>query len=69
MTRLVVAVIRLYRVAVSPFLPSTCRFTPSCSEYAVLALEKYGLIRGMWLAALRVLRCNPFSRGGYDPLT
>lgn len=69
MTRLVVAVIRLYRVAVSPFLPSTCRFTPSCSEYAVLALEKYGLIKGMWLAALRVLRCNPFSHGGYDPLT
>jgi putative membrane protein insertion efficiency factor len=68
MTSLAIAIIRLYRMALSPLLPNTCRFTPSCSEYAVLALKKYGLLRGLFLAIARVLRCNPFNRGGYDPL-
>lgn len=68
MTNLAVAIIRFYRMAISPLLPNTCRFTPSCSEYAVLALKKYGLPRGLFLAIARVLRCNPFNRGGYDPL-
>jgi putative membrane protein insertion efficiency factor len=68
MTSLAIAIIRFYRVALSPLLPNTCRFTPSCSEYAVLALKKYGLLRGLFLAIARVLRCNPFNHGGYDPL-
>ncbi|MFQ5905405.1 MAG: membrane protein insertion efficiency factor YidD [bacterium] len=69
MTRLTVAVIRFYRIVISPLIPYCCRFTPSCSEYAISALEKYGFLRGVWLAFTRVLRCNPFSHGGYDPLT
>ena len=68
MTNLAVALIRLYKMAISPLFPATCRFTPSCSEYAILALKKYGLAKGARLAIARVLRCNPFSRGGYDPL-
>jgi putative membrane protein insertion efficiency factor len=68
-TRLAVAVIRVYRSLISPILPKACKFSPSCSEYAVMALEKYGLFKGSILALARILRCNPFSRGGYDPLT
>jgi len=65
---LAIALVRLYQMAVSPIFPYTCRFTPSCSEYAILALKKYGLVKGAWRAIMRVLRCNPFCRGGYDPL-
>jgi len=67
-TRLIIAIIRLYKIAISPVFPLSCRFTPSCSEYAICAVEKYGFLKGVWLAVLRVLRCNPFNRGGYDPL-
>ncbi len=60
--------IRGYRRFVSPFLPPACRFVPSCSEYGYEAIAKYGIIRGGRLAVWRVLRCNPFIRGGYDPV-
>jgi putative membrane protein insertion efficiency factor len=65
---LAIALVKLYQMVVSPILPVTCRFTPTCSEYAVRAFEKYGFLRGGWRALARVLRCNPFNRGGYDPL-
>ncbi|MEO7405011.1 MAG: membrane protein insertion efficiency factor YidD [Burkholderiales bacterium] len=62
------SLIRAYRYAVSPVLGSNCRFTPSCSEYALEALKRHGLLRGSALAAWRVVRCNPWSHGGYDPV-
>ena len=61
--------IRLYQKVVSPALPSnTCRFYPSCSHYGYQAIYKYGVLKGSWMAAWRVLRCNPFNPGGYDPV-
>jgi len=60
--------IQFYRRYVSPYSIPSCRFTPTCSRYAVDAVRRYGAIRGGWLAAWRVLRCNPFNKGGYDPL-
>lgn len=63
-----VAVIMFHRNVISRFTPPTCRFTPSCSRYGLDAVKRYGAIRGSWLAAWRVLRCNPFHAGGYDPL-
>ena len=67
-TRPVLAALRFYRSAISPSRPATCRYTPSCSGYAVEALERFGLIRGGWLAVRRLLRCHPFHRGGHDPV-
>ena len=58
--------IRLYRRFISPLLPKTCRYWPSCSEYAVEAVRRYGVLRGVVLAAWRLLRCNPWSHGGVD---
>ncbi|HBF22609.1 MAG TPA: membrane protein insertion efficiency factor YidD [Planctomycetes bacterium] len=61
--------IHLYRWCISPFLgPEKCRFMPSCSEYTLDALEKHGVVRGLSLGIWRVLRCHPFSRGGWDPI-
>ncbi|MBQ8344609.1 MAG: membrane protein insertion efficiency factor YidD [Clostridia bacterium] len=60
--------IKLYRRFISPILPQSCRFTPSCSQYAIEAIDKFGAIRGSILATYRILRCNPFCRGGYDPV-
>ena len=57
-----------YQVSLSPLLPPSCRYFPSCSAYAVEALEKHGAIRGSWLAARRILRCHPFRPGGFDPV-
>jgi putative membrane protein insertion efficiency factor len=63
------ALIRLYQVGISPALPAgTCRFTPTCSHYSYQAIVKYGVIKGLGLSIWRVLRCQPFSRGGYDPV-
>ena len=62
------ALIGTYRRFVSPLLPPACRFFPSCSEYGALAIERHGLPRGLLLAATRLLRCHPLSRGGYDPV-
>lgn len=63
-----IAGIRFYRRALSPLTPASCRFTPTCSAYALEAVERYGAARGGWLAARRLLRCQPFARGGYDPV-
>ena len=62
------AAIRLYKRFLSPMLPPSCRFHPSCSTYTLVAIEKYGLLRGSLMGAWRLLRCNPFSVGGYDPV-
>jgi uncharacterized protein len=66
--RVGVALIKGYRRLVSPMLPPSCRFTPSCSLYTLQAIEKHGLLRGSFMGARRVLRCHPFSEGGYDPV-
>ena len=63
-----ITLIKGYRRFVSPMLPPTCRFTPSCSLYTLQAVERYGLIRGSFMGARRVLRCHPFSKGGFDPV-
>lgn len=68
MARAAVWVIRLYQRTLSRVLPPSCRFYPSCSEYAVGCIERFGLLRGLALGTWRVLRCNPFSAGGYDPV-
>jgi uncharacterized protein len=60
--------IRLYQRLISPALPRRCRYEPTCSAYAVDAVRRYGVVRGVVLAVWRLLRCNPFSRGGYDPV-
>ena len=66
-TVVVSALIRFYQTAISPYKRACCRFYPSCSEYALQAVEKYGAVKGLYLAARRVLRCHPFHAGGYDP--
>ena len=68
MKALLLSLIRFYRRAVSPLRPPCCRFIPTCSEYALEAVEKYGALKGGWLAFKRILRCNPFHHGGYDPV-
>ena len=65
---LLIAFIRLYQRAISPLLPPLCRFEPTCSEYFIQALRKKGLFLGILLGIWRILRCNPFCKGGYDPV-
>ena len=67
-TRIVQAPIVLYQRVISPALPRRCRYEPTCSAYAVEALREFGILRGLVLATWRLLRCNPFSHGGYDPV-
>ena len=67
--RLAQAPVRAYRRFISPALPPRCKYHPSCSEYAVQAISTYGILRGLVLAAWRLLRCNPWSHGGYDPVS
>ncbi len=62
------AVVRAYQMMLSPLLPPSCRFTPSCSAYAHEALTRHGALRGSWLAARRLARCHPWNPGGYDPV-
>ena len=68
MKRALLKAIRFYQAAVSPLFPPRCRFIPTCSQYALEAIEKYGACKGGWLAFKRILRCNPFHKGGYDPV-
>ncbi|MDD3921144.1 MAG: membrane protein insertion efficiency factor YidD [Eubacteriales bacterium] len=68
MKRVLIALVRFYQLAISPYLRPSCRYTPTCSRYAVEAIETHGAAKGFVLAAWRVLRCNPFSHGGYDPV-
>jgi putative membrane protein insertion efficiency factor len=65
---LFMGLIRLYQMTLSKLLPPSCRFTPSCSQYGYEAIQKYGAIKGGWLAVKRVARCHPFNPGGYDPV-
>jgi putative membrane protein insertion efficiency factor len=60
--------IRLYQLLISPALPSSCRFAPSCSKYTLEAIQRYGAVKGGWLGARRLLRCHPWHPGGYDPV-
>jgi putative membrane protein insertion efficiency factor len=66
--RIATAPLKLYQVIISPALGPRCKFYPSCSEYAVQAIMRFGILRGLVLAAWRLLRCNPFSHGGFDPV-
>lgn len=67
-TRILIVPIRFYQRFVSPLLPPSCRFTPTCSHYAVEALAKHGVFKGGWLAARRIARCHPWGPSGYDPV-
>ena len=58
----------VYKLFLSPLFPAACRFEPTCSEYAREAVEKYGALRGTWMGLLRILRCQPFCKGGHDPV-
>ena len=69
MRRIAVAPIAVYQRLVSPALPRRCKYEPTCSAYAVQAIREYGILRGLVLAGWRLLRCNPFSHGGFDPVT
>jgi putative membrane protein insertion efficiency factor len=66
--RLLIGIIRAYQYLLSPWWGNHCRFTPTCSHYAVEALERHGVLAGLWLATKRILRCHPWSAGGYDPV-
>jgi len=60
--------LKAYKVAISPLLPPSCRFTPTCSVYAMEAIQKYGALKGGWMGFRRLMRCHPFHSGGYDPV-
>lgn len=68
MKRAILWLLRVYKRFVSPLLPPSCRFTPTCSEYTYQAVERFGVLKGGWLGIKRVARCNPFNPGGYDPV-
>jgi hypothetical protein len=68
MKRIVMALIRGYQRFISPLLASNCRFHPTCSQYTLEAVERYGAAKGLWLGAKRIGRCHPFNPGGYDPV-
>jgi len=68
LTELLVLLVRLYQGAVSPHLPASCRYTPTCSQYAVEALRKHGPLKGSWLALRRICRCHPWGGSGHDPV-
>jgi putative membrane protein insertion efficiency factor len=68
MRRILIMFVRAYQTVLSPLLPPSCRYYPSCSAYAIEALEKHGAVRGSWLAMRRIARCNPFRPGGFDPV-
>jgi uncharacterized protein len=64
----VIGLLRFYKAFISPLLPSACRYQPTCSEYMLEAVGRYGAVRGVWLGLRRLLRCHPFHEGGFDPV-
>ncbi|MBW2613691.1 MAG: membrane protein insertion efficiency factor YidD [Deltaproteobacteria bacterium] len=66
--KIFLALIKVYQYFISPLLMPACRFYPSCSEYAHEAIDRYGFVKGLWLGTKRILRCHPFSSGGFDPV-
>lgn len=66
--RALIGLIAVYQKAISPWLPSSCRYTPTCSQYAREALQKHGAVKGSWLAARRIMRCHPWGGHGFDPV-
>ena len=68
MRNFLIIIIEFYRKWISPLKPPVCRFIPTCSEYAVIALKKYGVFKGIFLTIKRLLKCHPFHKGGYDPV-
>ena len=68
MKKVLIAIVHFYQRHISPLLPPSCRFQPTCSQYAVEAIQKHGALKGGALAFWRILRCNPFCKGGYDPV-
>lgn len=68
MRTLLIGLIRGYQLLISPWLPASCRYTPSCSEYALVSVRRFGAWRGTWLTGRRLLRCHPFGSHGYDPV-
>ncbi|WP_173327587.1 membrane protein insertion efficiency factor YidD [Eubacterium pyruvativorans] len=66
--KLLILMVRFYQICISPLFPSCCRYTPTCSVYFIQAVQKYGPWKGSWLGIRRILRCNPFHPGGYDPV-
>jgi len=68
MRKILIGLIRIYQYAISPYLPPSCRYTPSCSTYSVEAISRFGIFRGGWMAIRRIGRCHPWREGGYDPV-
>ncbi|MDI9519691.1 MAG: membrane protein insertion efficiency factor YidD [Bacillota bacterium] len=68
MKKLFLKAIDFYQKAISPHLPASCRYTPTCSQYAKTAIERYGALKGGWMGFKRIMRCHPFHKGGYDPV-
>lgn len=68
MKGVLIRLIRCYQVYISPLKPPCCRFVPTCSQYALEAIQKYGPVKGSWLAVKRISKCHPFHKGGYDPV-
>jgi uncharacterized protein len=69
MQKVLIALLQGYKRFISPFLPSACRYSPTCSEYMMQAIAKHGVARGVWMGTKRLARCHPFHEGGYDPVT
>ena len=67
-TRMALTIIKVYQRFVSPIFPPTCRYIPTCSQYGLIAIQRFGFIKGGWLTLKRIARCHPFRKGGYDPV-